>query len=134
MIVTGHLPAITPNHRKTQIDPEGQWRAELPEVDTGVYTLRVDQVDEAGTVLSRIETPFQREAPEAIRALALASGDRPARARIDLVTVQPGNTLWGLSSSTYGDGMLFVRLFEANRDKIRDPNLIYPGQVFSIPN
>ncbi len=117
-----------------KIGPDGQWRAELPEVDTGVYTLRVDQVDQEGTVLSRIETPFQREAPEAIRALADASGDSRARRTIELVTVQPGNTLWGLSTSSYGEGRLFVRLFEANRDKIRDPDLIYPGQVFSIPN
>ncbi|MEM0949052.1 MAG: LysM peptidoglycan-binding domain-containing protein [Pseudomonadota bacterium] len=117
-----------------EVGPGGQWRAELPEVDTGVYTLRVDQIGADGTVLSRVETPFQREAPEAIQALALASGGPTARTRIDLVTVQPGNTLWGISSNSYGDGRLFVQLFEANRDKIRDPDLIYPGQVFSIPN
>ena len=50
------------------------------------------------------------------------------------MTVQPGNTLWEISNQAYGDGVLYVRLFEANKDKIRDPNLIYPGQVFSIPN
>ena len=117
------------------VAPDGQWRAELPDVDTGVYTLRVDQVDvSTGTVISRIETPFQREAPETIRSLAEARGAETRHTPVELVTVQPGNTLWGISSDIYGDGVLYVRVFEANRDKIRDPNLIYPGQVFSLPN
>jgi nucleoid-associated protein YgaU len=56
-----------------------------------------------------------------------------APVRVGLVTVQPGNTLWGIASERYGQGLLFVRLFEANRDRIRDPDLIYPGQVFTLP-
>ena len=34
----------------------------------------------------------------------------------------------------YGDGLLYVRVFEANRDKIKDPDLIYPGQLFDLPD
>ena len=34
---------------------------------------------------------------------------------------------------TYGDGVLYVQVFEANKDKIKDPDLIYPGQVLRIP-
>lgn len=49
------------------------------------------------------------------------------------VTVQPGNTLWAIARENYGEGILYVRLYEANRDRIRDPDLIYPGQVFDIP-
>ena len=49
------------------------------------------------------------------------------------ITVQPGFTLWGIASEQFGDGVLYVQVFEANKDKIRDPNLIYPGQVFVIP-
>ena len=50
-----------------------------------------------------------------------------------VVTVQPGNTLWAIARESYGEGPLFVRVFEANRDRIRDPDLIYPGQIFEIP-
>jgi LysM domain len=50
------------------------------------------------------------------------------------VTVQPGFTLWGIASEQFGDGVLYVQVFEANKDKIRDPDLIYPGQVFVIPS
>ena len=49
------------------------------------------------------------------------------------ITVQPGFTLWGIASKQFGDGVMYVQVFEANKDKIRDPNLIYPGQVFVIP-
>ena len=56
-----------------------------------------------------------------------------ATPEISAITVQPGNTLWGISRERYGEGILYVRVFEANRDKIRNPDLIYPGQVFVLP-
>ncbi|MGQ0567894.1 MAG: LysM peptidoglycan-binding domain-containing protein [Gemmobacter sp.] len=49
------------------------------------------------------------------------------------VTVQPGFTLWAIAQGQYGDGVLYVQVYEANRDRIRDPDLIYPGQVFALP-
>ncbi len=49
------------------------------------------------------------------------------------VTVQPGFTLWGIARENFGEGVLYVQVYEANRDKIRNPDLIYPGQVFTIP-
>ena len=49
------------------------------------------------------------------------------------VTVQPGYTLWGIARETFGNGVLYVQVYEANKDKIRDPDLIYPGQVFTLP-
>ncbi len=116
-----------------QVGPGGQWHVDLPKVDTGTYTLRVDQVGAGGQVLSRAETPFRREAPEAIQALADEREVAEGKPLVELITVQPGNTLWGISQRMMGEGTMYVQLFEANRDKIRDPDLIYPGQVFSIP-
>ena len=113
------------------IGSDGGWRADLPEIDTGTYTLRVDEIDTEGTVVSRAETPFRREAVEAIRALDDGLTERSA---VALVTVQPGNTLWGIARERYGEGPLYVRVFEANVDRIRDPDLIYPGQIFTVPN
>ena len=114
------------------IGADGQWRADLPDVDTGTYTLRVDELDAEGTVVSRAETPFRREPVEAIQALD--AGDLTERAPVALITVQPGNTLWGIARGKYGDGLLYVRVFEANADRIRDPDLIYPGQIFALPD
>lgn len=112
------------------IGPEGAWETELPDVDTGVYALRADELDPAGAVISRFETPFRRESPEQLAR----AGEAPAEgARADVLTVQPGYTLWGISRRSYGRGILYVQVFEANRDQIADPDLIYPGQVFSLP-
>ncbi len=113
------------------IGEDGGWRADLPAIDTGTYTLRVDELDDAGRVVSRAETPFRREAVEAIRAL---DAERTQTSPVALVTVQPGNTLWGIARENYGEGILYVRVFEANTDRIRNPDLIYPGQIFTLPN
>ena len=110
------------------VSPSGDWTTALPEVDTGVYTLRVDEVDTAGTVTSRVETPFKRE-DQAVLTAAQTAENTPIRA----ITVQPGSTLWAISREAYGEGVLYVRVFEANRDRILDPDLIYPGQVFALP-
>ena len=246
----------------TSLVPDsGDWLTTLPDTAPGIYTLRVDQVDEAGRVTSRFETPFKRETLEALAAVAspeatvdevasaeptapvvIAEGNaslvppdgaatdgvapdgvttdgvttdgattdgattdgattdeaatdvaatdgaatdgaasdspapvvtatqdpaiapvpavesatqapaadgpvvavavaapeapsveaQPAPAPVS-ITVQPGFTLWGIARENFGDGVLYVQVFEANKDKIRNPDLIYPGQVFTIP-
>ena len=181
------------------IAAEGGWQASLADVSPGIYTLRVDQIDGAGKVTSRFETPFQREAPETVTAALGATEAEPAPAttpapapapaapaepaepaalpaapapsvvpeapqvaaagteaappaappaaappaaapeaatpgsRAVIVTVQPGFSLWRIARETYGEGVLYVKVFEANRDQIRDPDLIYPGQIFTVP-
>ncbi|MGR3435181.1 MAG: LysM peptidoglycan-binding domain-containing protein [Shimia sp.] len=118
----------------SRIGADGAWRTALPDVDTGVYTLRIDEVTPEGDVASRIETPFLREDPEAVVALAEGSDATTGPIEEALLTVQPGATLWAIARDRYGEGQLYVKLFEANRDRIRDPDLIYPGQVFDIPD
>ncbi len=90
-------------------------------VAPGLYRLRVDHVDAGGAVIARSEIPFQRNPPV---------DPPPGHQRI---TVQPGNSLWVLARGAYGDGLQYSVIFQANRDQIRDPDLIYPGQVFVIP-
>ena len=101
---------------------DGAWGGALDEVEAGDYTLRLDSLGPDGDVIDRVETPFRRETPE------LVAGAGPG-----IVTVQHGFTLWGIAEESYGDGFLYVRVFEANRDRIRDPDLIYPGQIFDVP-
>lgn len=110
----------------------GDWHSDLPDVDTGVYTLRVDELDNTGAVVSRIETPFKREEPEVVVA-AMAEQTQAANFQVAVTTVQPGTTLWAIAQERFGNGIMYVKVFEANRDRIRDPNLIYPGQVFRVP-
>lgn len=90
-------------------------------VAPGLYTLRVDWVEADGTVVARIELPFSRA--EAIQGMP---GDA-------YVVVQPGNSLWRLARRTYGEGVRYTVIYQANEKQIRDPDLIYPGQVFMLP-
>ncbi|OYX44402.1 MAG: hypothetical protein B7Z02_06575 [Rhodobacterales bacterium 32-67-9] len=186
------------------VDADGAWRAALSGVAAGLYTLRVDQIDGAGKVSSRFETPFQREAPETVTAALqsaaspepaaesaaapepatptpeptataaapaepdapetlpqaatpevntgsavtdVAAAEAPAPAALAaapeppaspatkavIVTVQPGFSLWRIARENYGEGILYVKVYEANKAQIRDPDLIYPGQIFTVP-
>lgn len=213
-----------------EIPENGLWLVTLADTPPGIYTLRVDQLDGAGKVTSRFETPFKRETLEALAAVsggveepaaevatapvaepmaepvaeaaveaapepevvaeeatpaaepvtesvaaapevpvepaqevAVAAAEappaevaatesepaaaepapvaepvvvaeaKPEEPRPVTVTVQPGFTLWGIAQDRMGDGVMYVQVFEANRDKIKDPDLIYPGQVFTVP-
>jgi nucleoid-associated protein YgaU len=110
----------------------GTWRTDLPNIDTGIYTLRIDEVDTTGEVVSRIETPFKREEPDVVAA-ALAEDVAKPDFQVAMMTVQPGTTLWAIARDRFGSGVMYVEVFEANRDRIRNPDLIYPGQVFRMP-
>jgi nucleoid-associated protein YgaU len=110
----------------------GDWQIDLPSIDTGVYTLRIDEVDEDGAVVSRLETPFKREEAEDVAAV-LAEETSVDGFEVAVKTVQPGATLWAIAEENFGSGIFYVEVFEANADLIRDPDLIYPGQIFRIP-
>jgi len=101
----------------------GHWR-QAPEktVTPGIYTIRADQVDSGGTVLARVEVVFARSTP----LTDIAPGQ--------LFVVEPGNNLWRIARRTYGSGLRYTTIFEANKRQIRDADLIYPGQVFRLPS
>lgn len=106
---------------ETPVDGDGKWRINPNrEVAPGVYTMRLDAVRD-DSVVARLEIPFSRAAP-----LTDLSGDA-------FIVVQPGNSLWRIARRTLGDGYSYTVIYEANSDQIRDPDLIYPGQVFEIP-
>ncbi len=48
-------------------------------------------------------------------------------------TVQKGDCLWNISKKFYGSGAKYVAIYDANSDIITNKNLIYPGQVLTIP-
>ncbi|MAD94722.1 MAG: hypothetical protein CML33_04410 [Rhodobacteraceae bacterium] len=109
------------------IGDDGSWRAVLSDVDEGVSTLRVDEINTEGNVQARVESLFQRAAVKDLLAGGVTSTDTGR------VVVQPGHTLWELAENTYGDGVKYVKIFHANRNAIRDADLIYPGQIFELP-
>lgn len=48
-------------------------------------------------------------------------------------TVKKGDCLWNIAKKFYGKGSAYTKIYDANTNKIANPNLIYPGQVFVIP-
>jgi nucleoid-associated protein YgaU len=103
-------------------DQNGRWTF-VPEVKapTGDHEVRVDMVDGAGKVESRVKVPFAQ--PDFTQV----------KLTDDTVIVQPGNSLWRIARRTYGQGLQYTVIYEANKDHIGDPNLIYPGQIFTLP-
>ena len=199
----------------SKIAADGYWALELSDIEPGIYSLRVDELNAAGDVVSRAETPFKREAAEELAEL-MAAGTAPEELSVEVPsesaavaqavatdalpsvepeaaddtapekvvtqlevnvqaevaelnpqdeqssdggsvaaegqpaetasilrtpskqfrvrTVQPGSTLWAIAKESYGAGIEYFKVFEANKERIRDPDLIYPGQVFEIPD
>lgn len=62
---------------------------------------------------------------------ALKEREEPPKA--DSRTVQSGDTLWGIAEEKYGDGSRWTEIYDANKDTVSDPDMIYPGQELKIP-
>jgi len=103
-------------------DAQGRWvLSPRGALEPGKHHVRLDQIGSDGHVVARVVAPLPRQLAE-----APASGGGH-------VVVQPGETLWRLARNAYGSGTRYTLLYEANRAKILDPALIYPGQTFTVP-
>jgi nucleoid-associated protein YgaU len=132
-------------------------------VAPGSYRVRVDEASNAGSVRARAEVPFnvpdtmvtasvppqataskrsesaaaQQPQLAAAGAVVLPERGSPASTvvvpKITTTTVSRGDSLWRLSQLSYGAGTRYAVIYKANREQIRNPNLIYPGQVFVLP-
>jgi nucleoid-associated protein YgaU len=52
---------------------------------------------------------------------------------VDTARVVPGDSLWAISAHLYGNGLRYTQIYAANSAQIRNPSLIYPGQIFVLP-
>ena len=140
-VVDQHIRIYVDNKpvKTRSIEADGTWSMDLQEIDAGVYILRIDQLDSDGVVTSRTETPFQKETNQVAKQMAALANNEVADSTpqigigLSTVIIQPGYTLWAVARKTYGFGMQYVRIYHANKDQIRDPDLIYPGQIFKLP-
>jgi hypothetical protein len=103
-------------------DADGRWTL-TPEaaIAPGQHRLRLDQLGAGGHVAARIALPFLREQ---LTAAQLAD---------HRVLVQPGESLWRIARNTYGAGIRYTVIYQANQAQIRDPARIYPGQALNLP-
>lgn len=139
---------------EAKADDLGKWNyAGGTSIKPGTFTLRLDQMDAKGDVASRIEVPFKRE--EAAKAAAVVAAanppakvetpvaevkveSAPATVKVEVakptsLTIQPGDNLWVISRNLYGFGRQYTVLYEANKALIKNPRLIYPGQIITTP-
>ena len=67
---------------------------------------------------------------------ATSATTRPpaAKAAAKTYTVKRGDTLWRIAQKLLGKGGRYMEIFNLNKDKIKNPNLIYPGQVLTLPS
>jgi len=101
---------------------DGHWRLSPSDsAEVGKHKLRLDRVGKDGKPTARLELGFERQP-----ALDVAGDNR----RLHVVK---GDTLWNIARAHYGEGVQYTLIFNANKDQIRDPDVIYPGQVFSLP-
>lgn len=107
---------------ETMVREDGTWEiAVASALPPGEHTLRVDEIATDGRVTSRVESPFRRTDPD---GMALRPGE---------VIVERGQTLWQIAQAAYGNGLRFTVIYEANTDRIADPDLIFPGQILTVP-
>lgn len=85
------------------------------------------------------EAPTQKDDTTQQQQTAAAGAEQPEpqakpAPRKGKVVIQPGNNLWRISRVIYGKGVQYTTIYEANKEQIRDPDLIYPGQIFTTPD
>ena len=105
-----------------QVTAVGEWQmAGQVDLDRASRLLRFELADAAGNVIASYELPV------ASRDLSLGlDGSR-------LVVVQKGDALWRIAYRTYGEGIKYVDIVRRNAAAIGDPDLIFPNQIFAIP-
>jgi len=132
-------------------------------VAPGNYRVRLDEMESnSGAVRARAEVPFNvpdsavtasvpaqataskrpdTSAPQqpqlaAAAATVLPDGGSPSAVvvpKVATTTVSRGDSLWRISRLSYGAGTRYAVIYKANREQIRNPNLIHPGQIFVLP-
>ncbi|WP_245474774.1 LysM peptidoglycan-binding domain-containing protein [Bradyrhizobium sp. Leo121] len=126
-------------------------------VAAGNYRIRLDEVEAAsGAVRARAEVPFN--VPSTLTTASLPAQAKPSEAaptklaaaqatapsdkgspsavvvpKITTATVSRGDSLWRISQRAFGAGQRYAVIYRANKEQIRNPNRIYPGQVFVVP-
>ena len=74
--------------------------------------------------------------PHTTAATPLSGGGSPSAVvvpKVATTVVSRGDSLWHISRVAYGAGMRYAVVYKANQDQIRNPNRIYPGQIFVLP-
>ncbi|MDA9522291.1 peptidoglycan-binding protein LysM [Bradyrhizobium sp. CCBAU 11434] len=134
-------PARVAVAAKPEAKPQEAKPDDKPEVVASLPAPRLASTPERSAARPRMMGPSKPKSmarvPATSAIVAAASpaevlNTAPAEASGSRV-ISKGDSLWALSRLAYGDGARYAVIFNANREKIRNPNLIYPGQTVLVP-
>ena len=132
-IVTRTLPngkMLIPTNMKVSLE-DYTIKEDAKEGFDVVVTVKLKQYREYGTKTCNIT--FASTKPKVVQQPARAAESSPAPASSQTYTVVKGDCLWNIAKKFYGNGSKYTVIYNANKDKIKNPNLIYSGQVLTIP-
>ena len=119
------IKARLANQASGSVQPDSQgswsWLADISQLGDKTALLEADLLDASGTVLAQARLPLS--------AARIALG----RDGSELVVIQKGDMLWRIAFRSYGKGVRYVDIVRANPGSIDDPDLIYPNQIFALP-
>ncbi|MDC3091007.1 LysM peptidoglycan-binding domain-containing protein [Rickettsiales bacterium] len=106
---------------KTIVDSRGVWKFEYDEkIKYGKINLRIDLISNNNQI--SLSTPIFMEN----MAKMINNSENQ-------IVVQPGNSLWRIARKTLGGGIFYSEIYKRNAIKIKNPDMIFPGQVFDLP-
>jgi nucleoid-associated protein YgaU len=109
--------------------------AVTPEVEVAATVTPTEQpaTNEATPATDTVADNTPADTEVSVAATPAASNERVSVLDTGSVIIRRGDNLWRLSRRVFGQGIRYTSIYDANRDQIRDPALIFPGQVFELP-
>ncbi|MFN3171553.1 MAG: LysM peptidoglycan-binding domain-containing protein [Hyphomicrobiales bacterium] len=109
--------------------------AVTPEVEVAATVTPTEQpaTNEATPATDTVADNTPADTEVSVATTPAASNERVSVLDTGSVIIRRGDNLWRLSRRVFGQGIRYTSIYDANRDQIRDPALIFPGQVFELP-
>ncbi len=123
-------------------DPAEKIQAHIESDNPGVEGLNVKVEDGVAKVAGKAkdQSAFEKIVLMAGNVLGIKEvqadeleTEDPATEQVEYYVIQKGDTLWAIAKAHLGNGAEYTKIFEANREVIKNPDLIYPGQKIRIP-
>jgi nucleoid-associated protein YgaU len=122
-------------------DPAEKIKQEIEASNPGIKNLNVEfkdgQVSLSGDAASAEAMEKAVLIAGNVQGVEKVSADQvhapPQSGKVDYYVIQQGDTLSAVAKKFLGNANDYPKIFEANREVIKDPNLIYPGQKIRIP-
>ncbi|MEE4012476.1 LysM peptidoglycan-binding domain-containing protein [Roseibium sp. FZY0029] len=129
---------------EAKVSSGGKWLVQGGKnIAEGNVEVRADLIGEDGnTVDARAAVTFEKEQDKQIVLTKVVASGEGAGAEgqgadikkaLPVVIIRKGDNLWRISRRLYGEGLRYTTIYKANQEQIRNPDLIYPGQVFLTP-